>query len=817
MRSVCVRVVSILAIAAPVAACVVPAAQAQRPESTAGDRPWTTDGEGAAAAPSTGARAGRSNFNATPLQQDGGPANHLPPAKENMEVVGKLELTAPFGNVLPGQIADVAVHKNAAYLMSWSPKENPADAACRRGGFFSVDISNPAAPVQKAFVPALPETYHGEGAHAVTLDLPGFKGDVLAVNNEPCGTNGVGGFDLYDVSDSALPKILIQGAGDQSPESSLAQNPLEKPNSNHSIFVWQDGPRAYAATVDNTELADVDIFDITDPSNPQFIADIDLAARFPQIVANSANGNTVFQHDMVVKRINGRMTMLTSYWDAGYVQLDVTDPKNPTYITDTNFPNFDPLVTLSPPGRPEGNAHQAEYSADNQFVLAADEDFGTSRAVFEITDGPRAGTSEAGEFSFSAPIDTLPDKRLNGPTVFGGYGCTARDEIPTAATAFSGVTLAPGEEKILVVQRGPVNDPAHTYDACRFDEKMSNAIAKGYDGIIIGQRHRGSADADGAFCGGGDPRNIRGMCITHKAMHDVFNDPPGFDAPYPPGHGPAPGTLGARVSATTQFDGWGYAHLYDANTSAKIGDFAIPEAVDSRYASGFGDLSIHEFATDPETNLAYASWYAGGMRVLDFSRAGLKEVGKFIDEGGSNFWGVEQFTDSAGNRLIAGSDRDFGLYILKYTGPGAVLAKPAAAAAAAAAGAAPAAAPPAATTVVTKPVPSSFFAFGSAKRLTVSRRQASLTISVPGRGRATATLKARIGRRMVRIASASRTATRAGKLRLTFRLSPTSEKALRRTLAKRPTRRTSGVARVSFTRTGGVQRTRNRALSIAIR
>src|SRR4029077_5428839 len=90
-----------------------------------------------------------------------------------------------------------------------------------------------------------------------------------------------------------------------------------------------------------------------------------------------------------------------------------------------------------------------------------------------------------------------------------------------------------------------------------------------------------------------------------------------------------------------------------------------------------GALTIHEVATDPTTNLAYLAYYNAGMRVVRYSRTGgIEEMGKFIDDDGSNFWGVEQFTDSAGNRLIAGSDRDFGLQIFKYTGPGAVLAPP---------------------------------------------------------------------------------------------------------------------------------------------
>jgi hypothetical protein len=100
-----------------------------------------------------------------------------------------------------------------------------------------------------------------------------------------------------------------------------------------------------------------------------------------------------------------------------------------------------------------------------------------------------------------------------------------------------------------------------------------------------------------------------------------------------------------------------------------IDAYAIPEALDPRFASGFGALSIHEFATDLATRLAYSAYHAGGFRVLRFGNRGLRETGRFIDEGGNNFRGVEQFT-SRGDRLIALSDRDFGLYIVDYTGPG---------------------------------------------------------------------------------------------------------------------------------------------------
>jgi hypothetical protein len=54
----------------------------------------------------------------------------------------------------------------------------------------------------------------------------------------------------------------------------------------------------------------------------------------------------------------------------------------------------------------------------------------------------------------------------------------------------------------------------------------------------------------------------------------------------------------------------------------------------------------------------------GAMRPT--SRASSR-VGHFIDQGGNNFWGVQVF-EHEGQEYVAASDRDFGLYIFRYTG-----------------------------------------------------------------------------------------------------------------------------------------------------
>jgi RTX calcium-binding nonapeptide repeat (4 copies)/PA domain/LVIVD repeat len=587
---------------------------------------------------------------------------NLPAKQENMEVVGRLQIPG----VRLGQIADLAVYKGFAYLNSWD------DPRCRDGGTYVVDIRNPSNPQLVTHIPADQPYYHGEGAHVITVNTPAFQGDILAVNNETYGSNipleppsclppgrntTGGGFDLYDVSNPANPVPLVRNAGDADRDNNPNTAPLPFANSYHSVFIWQDGPRAFLVASDNIELTDVDIFDITNPRAPVQVGDFDLAARFPQILDGEQGfGENVFHHDVVVKHIGGRPVMKADYWDAGYVQMDVSDPANPTYINDTRYSGEDPLF----PGSgltPEGNAHQGEFSFDNQFLLAADEDFSPFRALVDIVGNGTFNAAEATDTQ--ARIEDLPDGSLGPSTTFVGRACATTAVPPDPVPAAPADDGNPNTDDIAVIVRG----------LCTFEEKVNSVKAAGWDGWII-YNNPGRPD--------GDPIVTNGVVVSGGNMPGVFarrrDVLPGLFG-RTDNTDPAVGTRGRDVSVSTRFDGWGYAHLYDARTAERIDSYAIDEALDPRFASGFGDLSIHEFATDPTEHLAYSSYYAGGIRVFRFGRQiGLEETGAWIAEGGSNFWGVEQFTTASGERLIAGSDRDFGLVILRYTGPGRAVA-----------------------------------------------------------------------------------------------------------------------------------------------
>jgi hypothetical protein len=71
---------------------------------------------------------------------------------------------------------------------------------------------------------------------------------------------------------------------------------------------------------------------------------LNLNTAFGGVIRQSSPSNLieVFLHDMVVKNINGTWVMLLSYWDGGYVQLNVNDPANPTLIGDTDYASIDP-------------------------------------------------------------------------------------------------------------------------------------------------------------------------------------------------------------------------------------------------------------------------------------------------------------------------------------------------------------------------------------------------------------------------------------------------------------------------------------------
>jgi hypothetical protein len=369
---------------------------------------------------------------------------------------------------------------------------------------------------------------------------------------------------------------------------------------------------------------------------------------FPQITQPGLD--EIFLHDMVVKEIDGRQILLASYWDAGYVQIDVTDPLNIAYVADSDFTSPDPEAAESGlTVDPEGNGHESEFTLDNAYVIGADEDFGPYALIAENVD-------DATEIHASQGSDTRllePGQVLTGVSRFAGRACPGDPPVPAGD---------PAVVDIAVVERG----------VCTFTEKVASVIAAGgYDAVLIFNR-TGTDACDGSL-GMSVEGDINTFGVAPRGEGFAIFDTAYDNAACLAGTGPeqlpvALGTVGDTLTFGSEFDGWGYVHLFDGTTMAELDTYALPQAHDPAFASGSGDLSVHEVATSHlQPDLAYFSYYAGGFRVTRIVDDQLVETGHFIDEGGNNFWGVQVF-EHDGQEYVAASDRDFGLYIFRYTG-----------------------------------------------------------------------------------------------------------------------------------------------------
>lgn len=577
---------------------------------------------------------------------------------------GKIEFVSKL--VVPDAeaelIADVAVDPsgNYAYLARWGGSacagpENQVD-----GGVYVVDIRDLANPKLVTFIRTQQDTLVGEGLQVVNITTARFTGDVLLMNHEGCGKNFKAGVSLWDVTDPSKPKKLSEHFGDITLGGAKDAPDV---NQTHSAFMWDAGDKAYLISVDDEEAEDVDVYDITDPKRPVLIAELDLN-QFDVSQPDAALRLTdSFLHDLVVKNIDGRWIGLFSYWDGGWVLLDLSNPASPQFLSDTDYPLVDPelLAQTGVSLSPEGNAHQAEFTSDNRFVIGSDEDFDPYRFEIVTSEGDRLLAKIGTQ---TAPADV---EGLSGTPTYVGLACPGGAAVPTAPTTGT---------QIAVVERG----------VCTFEEKAQAIVAASYDAMIIFNRE--GADACTGVFSPFLETEIPTLFIGRDAGYDVL-DHPGFDltsclvgsAPSGIVIGKTAPDVDTVVDVDKVFDGWGYIHLFSrsGDTLTEVDTFAIPEAMNPAFAEGFGDLSVHEVATDPQDpTLAYVSYYDAGLRAVQIqcsnpavaSTCDLVEVGGFIDRAGpdnlagNDFWGVETFVRN-GTTYVLGSDRDSGLWIFR--------------------------------------------------------------------------------------------------------------------------------------------------------
>ena len=541
-----------------------------------------------------------------------------------------------------------------------------------------------ARPQQVGFIPAPQPYYHGEGAHVVSDRRARFKGDILAVNDETYGSNldlddaacapadtTGGGFDLYDVTDPANPVTLVQGAGDRDPDNDPA-TPRARVRELLPLRVRVAGrPARLPRGVRQHRVHRRRHLRHHRPAGagagrrPRPRRAVPADPRRRAVPTAAPSSTTTWWSS----RSAARPILKADYWDAGYVQLDVTDPANPTLDQRHDVRGRGSAAARLGPDA-GGQRPPGRVLADNQFLLAADEDFGAFRNVVRATSGPTAGRhgDRRRGRRRGARSPALPDETLNGPSVFVGDGCD-----PATRPGRAGGRRQPGHGRHRA-RRARRRRCRATAPPAASPTSSTTPRPTGWDGadrLQPGPSRRRP----------GEHAHRRRAAIPGVQMRRV--DAIGADgrARGRPSRRRRPAPPGPTIVGRPEFDGWGYAHLYDAKTGEELDAYAIPEALDPRFATGFGDLSIHEFATDPTDEPRLQRLLRGRHAGVPVQPRGRPRADGRVDRrpAARTSGASSSSRPPNGERLIAGSDRDFGLVILRYTGPGAVGPTPAAA------------------------------------------------------------------------------------------------------------------------------------------
>lgn len=270
---------------------------------------------------------------------------------------------------------DVFVHDSMAYVGRWGFFDPQHPQYCPAGGVAVIDVHDPANPTVVANL-EVAGTSH-EDVVVYTASYGPLAGhDIAAVGLQYCAASrtdpaaaGKRGLGLWDVTNASSPVFLsvfdtgccTRGfheleAGDR---ADLGRT-----------FVYASLPYAERADPgspngmrDHQGRGEAWIVDVTDPAHPAFVSSFGIKKDLGLDPAAGQGCFAIsFGHGMNPSA-DGR-TLFVSYWDAGFMALDVTNPALPVFLGRTTYaPDAD------------GDAHSTSYDNSRQLLFAADEDF----------------------------------------------------------------------------------------------------------------------------------------------------------------------------------------------------------------------------------------------------------------------------------------------------------------------------------------------------------------------------------------------------------------------------------------------------------
>lgn len=545
-----------------------------------------------------------------------------------------------------------------------STDDNPVDP--KQSGVKIVDATDPSSPKLAAKLASAPGAQNNDVKVADVEIDGGFRGDLLAHSLEPCGAEGLAfqvmgppatdapaaqtGFQLYDVTDPAEPRKAGTynngGIG------------------THNLYLYErtDLDRAFVAAVYNEAglisgiRGELQMVEVTDPHNPRLVSSFELSDASLPCEERGSDSAMCYLHDVWLSE-DGRTAYL-SYWDAGLVVLDVSDPEAPQLIGRAQEQvEGDGQGWLDE----EGNTHAAvPYSlGDRDLVIVGDEDFTGGGSIQLKVNGPAdvAGNVTATQWDGTAPADGQ-----TADLAYAGTGCTA------ASYAGAGVT-----GRIALVDKyksaGATPDDCPTFT---FKQKMDAAEAAGAIGLVQIDNNDDASSGTALSAGipGFEIPNTEGVPLRDKAL--------------------AGEAVNVTMLRDLPVDPWGFLRIVDV-TSPNAGDWRQIDTVKTEHTEDPKPGAENVFsAHNPivgDDGRVYTAWYTDGLRVQAPSKDGtFTEVASFVplpgdhpddldsdphgaQEDNVGFWGSFPICHpTSRDRLVFNTDLNRGLYILRFEG-----------------------------------------------------------------------------------------------------------------------------------------------------
>ena len=292
----------------------------------------------------------------------------------NIEVVGHHDLNGRGFN------ADVWVHEGYAYVGQWGFGDwagGTKDRFCPTGSNTSVLVLDTRDPSNPQIVGRLqnPPSTSIEDVVVYTAEDGPLAGHDIAVGGiQYCGDSRYDedadrGLMLWDVTDPAAPvQVGYLNTGCCTP--GVHEFEVEHRADLGRTFAYATVPTSRypdSATTsgyrDENGFGDFRLIDLTDPASPVQVSDWgiqDIGGPFYEGQGCESDAN--YGHGAEPSD-DGKLVFL-SYWDSGFISLDLTDPTQPLFRGRTIYP-----------ANADGDAHSASDDDTRQLLFSADEDF----------------------------------------------------------------------------------------------------------------------------------------------------------------------------------------------------------------------------------------------------------------------------------------------------------------------------------------------------------------------------------------------------------------------------------------------------------